>query len=416
VKLLALVAQFGGEPIVYLHGGQALFFSGKKPKAAALIAIELPGLKRLSAARAWLIGRNRHGGDHPKREQVEIPESLWRPAVIDDFLDAHNAEQLVWHVSTAFTVADVAQFAEDHGPPLLREIRTAMDVERERKPRALAEIQQPANRYVYVTFQASRLLQSEADRLREELDREDAAELVTSPFEVTSWVDGIRQLRTDNVKREVLDDLGQQLAERPHLIAEALDKLATAKLDRIAAPIMWTRIANLLPLDATISGKTIDLTTATEVTVPAGWELWTAERIGPVRPGRAALRVMVGKRVHLVRGERKLKHRIRERGGQIQRWGCTLVVGGDAGTSGVHTKLLEVERIDTLAQIDPARAVAIVADTHPHDPAIAAALRNALDDPRWRRVLADLVIERAVGIDADVARRLSRAQARANRR
>lgn len=407
MKLLALVAQFGGQPIVYLHGQEAVFFSGRKPKSPSLIAIEMPGLKRLSAVRAWLIANDRKG---------EIHDSLWRPAVIDDFLDARNAEQLVWNVSTYFSVADVARFAEDHGPALLRDLRAALDVERERKPRALTEIQQPVNRYAYVTFQASRLIQSEADRLKEELDREDAAELVTSPFDVADWVHGIRQLRTDNIKREVLDDLGTQLAERPHLIAEALDALVDAKLDRIHAPIMWTRIANVLPFDATVSGKTIDLTTATEVTVPAGWELWTAARVGPVRPGRAALRVTIGKRVHLVRGERKLKHRIRDRGGEIQRWGCTLVVGGDAGTSRVHTKLLEVERIDTLAQIDPARVVASIADAHPDDPAIATALRNALDDPRWRRVLADLVIERVVGIDADVARRLSRAQSRANRR
>lgn len=416
MKLLALVQEFGGEPIVRLHGAQALFFAGTPPKTMSLIAIELPGLKRLSAARAWLIAHNRKRVGSPKREQVEIHDTLWRLAVIDDFLDAANAESLIWHVATFFTLAEVGRFIEDYGPPVLVDVRAALALERERQPRALEDLQRPASRVVNVTFQSSRMISVEAERLKQELDREDAAELVTSPFDVTRWIHGIRQLRTDSVKREVLDDFGQQLAERPHLIKDALDKLVDAKLDRVHSPVMWSRIAQLLPLDATVTTGTIDLTTATEVTIPPGWELWTSARVGPVRPNRSALRVTVGKRTYLVRGERKLKHRIRERGGSIQRWGCTLVVGGTAGTSRVHAKLLEVERIDTLAQIDPARAVAIVADTYPDDPAIASALRNAIDDPRWRRVLADLVIERAVGIDADVARRMSRAQARANRR
>lgn len=128
------------------------------------------------------------------------------------------------------------------------------------------------------------------------------------------------------------------------------------------------------------------------------------------------LRAQVGDTVYYVRGERKLKHSIRARGGAITRWGCTLVVAAGAGPASVHARLLEVDRIDTLAHVDPRRAAALVADHHPADPAIATALAKSAGDPRWRRVLADLLIERLVGIDADVARRLARAEAGANRR
>ncbi|MFN0250581.1 MAG: hypothetical protein ACKV2T_27120 [Kofleriaceae bacterium] len=77
--------------------------------------------------------------------------------------------------------------------------------------------------------------------------------------------------------------------------------------------------------------------------------------------------------------------------------------------------LLRVDEIDSLAQLAPARAVALLGDLAPTTP-ITEALARADADPRWRRVLSDLLIERIVGIDADVARRLARTEASANRK
>jgi hypothetical protein len=415
VKLICMVQQFGGHAMVNIgYGREGLFFAGKQPVHPSLVTLEMPGLKRLgNAVRLWLIAHHRKRGKKSRRERVELVESLWRPTVLDDFIDAHNAEQLVWYVSTFFTAKQISEFAEKHGPSLHHAVRAALAVDRTRRARALKPVAARSNRIVPVIYQGSRRLYTEIEAIKEELDREDAAELVTSPFSVAAWIRATRKLRTDKVKGQVLTDFGKQLAERPELIAGALDRMIAAKLDAVHAPEMWTHIAARAPIDQTVRGKTIDLTTAHEMTAELGWELWKAERVGPVKANRSVLAVTVGKRTYYVRGERKLKHAIRARGGKITRWGCTLVVAGSTGTRGIHAKLLEVDRIDTLAHIDPRRAVALSSGD---DPAIAEAARRAGDDPRWRRILADLLIERVVGIDADVARRLARSHASANRR
>jgi hypothetical protein len=366
-----------------VHGKEGLFFAGKQPK---------------------------------QPERVDLVPKLWRPTVLEDFLDAKNATSFVWHISTFFPAEDIARFCAEHAPKLHAEVLAALAVPRASRPKALGMVVERGTRIVPVISSGQARLQHEREAIKVELDREDAAVLVTSPFSAAAWIAATKRLRTETVKREVLADIGKQLAARPREIAAALDKMIAAKLDRIYAPELWQHIAPHLVLPQTVRGKTIDLTAAHEMTATADWPLWEAHRVGPVKPGRAVLAVGVGDDVYYVRGERKLKHAIRARGGSIRRWGCTLVVGGTAGSGAVHAKLLEVDRIDTLAQVDPRRAVGLVADRLPADPAIATALANAADDPRWRRVLADLLIERIVGIDADVARRLARAEAGANRR
>jgi len=423
MKLIAYVETFAGEAMVRLHGGkEGLFFAGKQPAQPSLITLDLPGLTRMGIAiREWLVAyhnkRRKPGTQRDRRRQrVDLVETLWRPTVLDDFIDAKNGYNFVWYVAQFFTVEEIATFCAAHGPKLHRDVLAALTIEREARPRALLRLVGRAGRIVPVMSQGTSRLHHETEALKIELDREDAAELVTSEFAARAWIKATRRLRTDGVKREVLADIGKQLVAHGADIGGALDLMIAAKLDKVDAPEMWQHIAPHLELRQNVRGKTLDLTTAREMTAAAGWELWTAKRVGPVKPGRAVLVLAVGHTVYYVRGERKLKHAIRARGGSIMRWGCKLVVGGRAGAAAVHAKLLEVDKIDTLAQLDPRRAVALVSDTHPADPAIATALARSVDDPRWRRVLADLLIERLVGIDADVARRLARTEATANRR
>ncbi|MCI0728921.1 MAG: hypothetical protein L0332_19695, partial [Chloroflexi bacterium] len=68
--------------------------------------------------------------------------------------------------------------------------------------------------------------------------------------------------------------------------------------------------------------------------------------------------------------------------------------------------------LDTLANVDPQQALARVAhlDLPANHPARQAA-EAVRTDPRQARVLADLLIELAVGLDADVARQLVRSMA-----
>jgi hypothetical protein len=187
------------------------------------------------------------------------------------------------------------------------------------------------------------------------------------------------------------------------------------KLDRVHVPEMWTILADHIRFPPTVHGETIDIAKAREITAPLHWHLLTSRRVGPIKPGRPALYIQVGNQTTYIRGERRLKHAVRARGGKMNRWGNTLVLAG-RGPASVHGALLEVDKIDTLSQIDPARAVALVGAPLSDDDPIATAFRSAERDPRWRRILADLLIERLVGIDADVARHLARAEAAGNRR
>jgi hypothetical protein len=423
MKIISLVEKHAGDAMIRIGWGrEGLFFSGKQPMYPSLITLELPGLTRMGLAiRQWLVdfhkkSRKPKTAADRRRQRVDIVESLWRPTVLDDFIDARNATEVVWYVSTYFTTDEIATFSVKHGPRLHGEVREALAVARASRPRALAKVGKRADRIVGVIYQGNRRIHAEGEQLKVELDREDAAELVTSKWSATAWIKGARRLRTDVVRVEVLAEIGKQLVKHGSDIGAALDQMLALKLHEVHAPGLWTAIAPHLPLPQTVRAKTLDLTTAHEMTAAAGWELWTAERVGPVKPNRAVLRLVVGDKVYYVRGERKLKHAIRTRGGSITRWGCTLKIRGGSGAAAVHAKLLEIDKIDTLAQIDPRRAVALISDALPADPAIATAVAQAIDDPRWRRVLADLLIERITGIDADVARRRARAEAGANRR
>jgi hypothetical protein len=198
-------------------------------------------------------------------------------------------------------------------------------------------------------------------------------------------------------------------------MARALDRMIAKKLDSLYAPLFWTAIQHHVPLPANVTGEKIDIAAAREVTVPLTWDTYKAKRVGTIKLGRAALMVYVNNHWLYVRGERKLLHQIRARGGSLKKWGCTLTVGGKQEGS-AHEKLLEVDRIDTLAQVDPKGAARLAGEDLPQTHPIATALAHAAGDPKWRRILADLLIEKLVGIDADVARRLARGEARANRR
>ncbi len=130
-----------------------------------------------------------------------------------------------------------------------------------------------------------------------------------------------------------------------------------------------------------------------------------------------AVQTSGGRVKYYIRAERKLKFRIQKAGGSVRKYGCELVMQSKAGGKSLGPKLLEIERLDTLANIDPAQAIAAVEELNlpQNHPAREAAAR-ASSDYRQRRILADLLIEERFGIDADIARHLARSQARGNRR
>jgi hypothetical protein len=73
---------------------------------------------------------------------------------------------------------------------------------------------------------------------------------------------------------------------------------------------------------------------------------------------------------------------------------------------------MEVERLATLAQVDPAAALAAVADLNlPSDHLIHRTAAAAQRDPAQANLLGDLLIELKFSIDPDVAKHLARMRA-----
>ena len=415
MKLLAITYEFAGKPTVRLDwGAEALFFVGEQPAKQALLTLELPGLKsdKDRSVRDWLIAFHQERGR--AGEHDDIPRALWRPAKLDDMLDATNARNFIWQLASYFTLGELGDFIEQHGPKLHDDVRKALATARKQRASALRKLEQRSERIGGAIYAATTRLPREVMELEIEDDREVVAKL--DKFDADKWIDVCASLKNDQVKAELIAKIGMKLVETKGDIERALDQLVAHKLDRLYVPNFWTAIQNHLPLRANVTGETIDIATAREMTVPLAWETWKAKRVGTVKFGRAALFLMEKERWVLVRGERKLLHAIRAKGGKLKRWGCTLTVGGTRSADSAHEKLLEVDRIDTLAQIDPKGAARLAGEDLPASHPITQALAHASDDPKWRRILADLLIERLVGIDADVARRLARAEARANRR
>ncbi|NVB77052.1 MAG: hypothetical protein HOV81_01535 [Kofleriaceae bacterium] len=408
MKLLAVTQEHAKKPVVRVTwGAEAVFFAGEQPPIPSMLALELPGLKVASQTglHEWLEARG----------ETALGAELWRLAVLDDLLDAHNGGDMHWQIAQHFTLAQIAAFSEAHGPGLLAETKAALAAERAKRASALRELAKRTSRIVPVIYASTTRVALERIAVEIEEDHTEIAKLEAGPFDADRWIDVCSRLNNDQVRRETLGTIGRKLVQTGGDIPDALQRMRRRGLATVWSDQLWQEIKDHVVLDQNVSGEAIDLTKATEVTVTASWETWKARRVGPIKIGRAALAITVGNETTYVRGERKLLHRIRARGGKLERWGNTLVVGGKKGPASAHEKLLEVDRIDTLAQVDPAAAARLAGDLAATDP-IAGALERARTEPTWRRILADLLIERLVGIDADVARRLARAQARANRR
>jgi hypothetical protein len=430
VKLLFPTVTFAKKAMIQLQYHKAgLFFLGEQPPVPALLAFEFPGLKSQDpdAVTRWMIAHHRKTPPTSKAdkkradaEETSIPREMWRRAVLDDYLDATNATSYLWHASQYFSLDELATFAETHGPPLDRALRAAMKHDRDARPAQLAKVVKRAEIVVPLVTAAQRRISVDLEELKAALDREAVAKLTKAKRDVSAWISACAELRTDVVKAELMVAIAKRLvAECDEAgITEALDQMVAKNLHKVYVTEFFTILGDKLPLPQNTTGETIDLTRATETTIAAAWPAYMAKRVGPVKIGRSALYSYVKKGKDYVflyvRGERKLKHRIKKRGGSIQRWGNTLTVGVKDPSS-VHAQLLRVDEIDSLAQLAPARAVALLGDLAP-TPKITEALAHAETDPRWRRILSDLLIEHIVGIDADVARRLARAEASANRR
>ena len=425
MKLVLFVDSWAERVVVRPDWQQMLFFEGQAPAAKSFVVLESKELRGSSAESVvkWLEAET--GRATSSRDVVEIPERLWRRATLDDFIDAHNVETAIWQVPECFSVGELAAFAERWAPSVVEHAGRALaEPEWRARVRLLKKLGERSDRVFGALYRTSARAAKEREELAEKAERALIAELAARPVDLATWISVFGKLESWLAIHDMAQRLGQELAATKYSnddIAAWLEQLwndegARQHLRRV--PGFWAALTGRRLFAASVRDESVDITNAVEQKAAAGWELWRGRRVGRIVPGRSVLMIQ-GKNDRTtiyVRGERRLKHAAERAGGSVRRFGCTLTVGG-ARDKSVSRALLEVERIETLANVAPESLKERLAELGlPPSHLAYRALARVREDPRQARILADLVIEYTLGIDADVARQLARAQSVGNRR
>jgi hypothetical protein len=432
MKIISITEIYGDRVMVrpLFYWGDVLYFAGQQPPAKTMITLNLPGLTRLTpeAILAWVTehnpARKKPGALLSKRRQVDtLTEEMWRETVLADFLEAQNYQSALWQLHNHFSLAELGQFCEQWLPEARKRIGQVLAIPADRKAEQanrLKELHPFLDRVFGVANQAPYRTHHEQVDLTRELEEVEITAMRRGGFSPTRWIKMAETLETSELSLALLKEVADHLAEPDTdqaYIHQTLKEIGhSRKLKQITyGPEFWDRLKTSLRLEGTLEGQRVDITAAQEETVQLGWAVFEAQRIGRVVPGRAALVLREDpNKLSYIAGERKLKFQISRAGGRLERHGNTLTLESDR--AGLQRALLEVELLDTLANVNPRQAIAQVESLGlPADHPIFQAAAAVPDDPRQARILADLLIELVVGVDADVARRLVRNQSRASR-
>lgn len=421
MKLLGATVDYGDEVSAMVGYGERFFFDGNAPDPDRLLFFELEGLKNQShdSIRAWIAAKN--SSIIGRRNIARFNEEHWRYATPWDILTAENYTSYVYSLTNYFTIEELNPFFQEQLPKLAETFESVVD-EKEDKARVkkIDSVEDYTRRVAYPIYYMPYALTRLRTEIAEKLDRKLMESFRQNEFDLGRAIKFADKLDTTTVRLNLAMYIANELIAQeiePAKFLASIRKVGKRKILRDVtqwAPGFWDRVSPHLDLPPNVAGQKIDITDATEVTVPANWDLVNGKRAGTVVIGRTALYVQTGggKGIYL-RGERKLKFKVRQAGGSLEYANNTLTVDDD----GLGRMLLDVERIDTLASLDAKAALRMAEDKNlPSDHPIFAAAERATDDYKQARVLADLLIEELIGIDADIARSMARSQARANRR
>jgi hypothetical protein len=426
MKLIFTTQRYGQRTMVYIYSypAEMVFFRGREPVAQQMITVEFAGLKEFStqAIRQWLLADS--GQADSRKALLEIPEAIWRPTVLDDFLVVDQYAQALWGITQHFPLVDIQAFVDRWWPQAQTRLHQllavtepepqlqAFDRDKDFLARVLGVVAQLGN-----TFNKAHhdLLTQWEERHLPRLRQE-------QPFVPEHWLETAATLRATHVCQTMLREMAQRISsarleqERLHAILAVIGRNPQLRQAVQYDSSFWFWWNTILRLEQNLTGATVDISLAKEQKVELNWETVESRRIGRIVPGRTALVVQYEGSSLYIGAPRKLKFQIRRAGGQINKWGNTLTLAV-AKKNQLQQALLEVETLETLAHVDPAQAVARLAhlplpETHP----VFDAAARAPHDPRYAHILADLLIELVAGLDADVARRLLREQSRLNKR
>lgn len=433
MKIMATVSKYGGDPnIVIDHYAKRFFFEGEAPQVEKIIVLILPGLPAVTsqAVQEWIIRYHlehfQPPGEAPltsRKQKLEIPQTCWRPATLDDFLDSAKWESSSYSARQNFSLEEIHDFTSRWHDDTLRRLNDVIATPSGNERRnALAAFRDRIRRVHRVLS----LLPERVDLdFQIEVERLDRLRLqaiqIDKHAEPERWIAELAQITTTQVLQEGLHALAR-LIKKPkwkkiqrlkmlRAIASHANLNYAAKYDKK----FWQILGPCFPLPRSTTGVKVNLTEAHEVRLDGYWDLLTTRLIGPVRLGRKALAAVNQKDGSVrcyVRGERKLLFKIANAGGTLKKYGCLLTIDLNSRQS-LKPRLMEMERLDTLSQVDPLQAVQSIAHLKlPADHLVYRTAQAACHNSRQARLLADLLIELKFGIDPDVARHLSRINSR----
>lgn len=426
MKLIFTTQRYGQRTMVYIYSypTEMVFFRGREPLGQQMITVEFIGLKQFSAQalREWLLAAG--GQANTRQALLEIPEDIWRPTVLDDFLVVEHYPQAIWGISQHFTLAEMQAFVDRWWPQAESRLHQLLDLnEIEARLQGFDRDSDFLARVLGVAAQLGNVLtKTHQDLLTQWEERHLPRLRQEQPFVPEHWLETAATLRAVNVCQTMLREMAQRISsahleqEQLHAILATIGRNPQLRQAVQYDSSFWFWWNTILRLEQNVTGATVDVSLAKEQKVELNWETVESRRIGRIVPGRTALVVQHNGAPLYIGAPRKLKFQIRRAGGQINKWGNTLTLAV-AKKNQLQQALLEVETLETLAHVDPAQAVARLAHLHlPETHPVFDAAARAPHDPRYAHILADLLIELTAGLDADVARRLLREQSRLNKR
>lgn len=416
MKLVYQTAIYGSRVVVqdYYYGGFTLFFRGRQPQHPMLILVEMVGLTRpdLSLIAAWL-AQNGYRQSDSRRDVLELPETVWRAAVLDDVLEVQNYQTVAWYLANHFDLAAFDDFARRRLPQAVELLQKGlMAPAGESRAETLQQIKPLLERIFLVLSGIPNRVQADYQQTIKELETAYVRLLRQQTFSATQWIEAAGRMKSNEAALDLLMDVIDYLS-RPGTDQKTIQQTIAAigrhqnlrQLTQQPTAPLWYRLSHALQLESNVTDRTISIAAAKEQRAVLGWELFDGQRIGRVISGRSVL-VMTdesGQKLYIA-GQRKLKQQVQQAGGRLPYRGNTLIMD-DAASNNLNQTFLEAEILDTLANVAPQQALDRI--THLQLPAghpIYQAAAAASHDPRQSRILADLLIELVVGVDADIVR------------
>ena len=355
-------------------------------------------------------------------ENVErLPVDGWRRIELHEFLEptwpVMERRRASRQVGYAYSVAEITDFCEEFVNDVLRrarEVTVAADQD------VLKRLQQHRDFIQIFGFIVASLPSSMSQlqaQITARVDRERVDAFLDQSNYSSAHIAGLMDELNDGPQRlrlmkAWLDMLGAAEFSNEQIETELLAMPALKAGDMLNNQVIWSRIAEMFDFAQDLGGETIDLSDAREVRFVPMQPYLDAKRVGRIKPQRPALLVYQSNSrfpEYVIGADRRLQFRVVAAGGSLHKWGVTFTMGS-VGDDSFAQALIEVERLELLANVDPMAAVDEIRSELSDDHPIHAAALKAQTDHRWGRILADLLIEFTVGLDADIARRLIRSR------